>query len=237
MTVRFALDICANLVGIPLEVLILVAMLRGAPRRYPALFLYMCAVFVASLVETPLYVIGHLNVIWHADRTVWTEYTTCYWIDEGVLMGLVFAVVLSLIYQATEKVRARRLMRTSVLAAAILFPAAAFWVHYDAAVPTGQWVNAWSSNLNFCAAILDLGLWAMLIAARDKDSRLLMFSGALGILFTGSAISTSFSSLAVARKSSALVITGGLVNIVSNQTFLYIWWQALRARKAVRGRI
>jgi len=231
MTWRFALDICANLIGVPLEVLILAAMLRGAYRRYPALFVYMSAVFVVSLVETPLYVIGHLNVVWRTDRTVWAEYIKCYWIDERLLMGLVFVVVVSLIYQATARTRSRRLMRTAVVAAAIIFPVVAFWIHYDPKVPTGQWVTAWASNLNFAAAILDLGLWAMLTGSSARDVRLLMFSGALGILFTGSAISATFSNLATARKSSALVVGGGLVNMMSNLTFLYIWWQALRMRE------
>jgi hypothetical protein len=93
-------------------------------------------------------------------------------------------------------------------------------------------MTAWTSNLNFCAVILDLGLWAMLIGSRAKDFRLLMFSGALGILFTGAAISGSISNLAVARRSTALTFAGGLVNIASNLTFLYIWWQALRSREA-----
>jgi hypothetical protein len=229
---RFALNICANLIGIPLEVLILAALLRGSYRRYPALFVYMAAVFVVSLVETPLYITGYLDAAWHADRRVWTQYLKCYWIDESVLMGLVFVAVLSLIYQATERARTRRIMRVSVVCGALLFSAIAFWVHYDPAVPTGQWMTAWTSNLNFCAAILDLGLWAMLIGSRVKDPRLLMFSGALGILFTGAAISGSISNLAVARHSSALTFTGGLVNITSNLTFLYVWWQALRIREA-----
>lgn len=230
---RFALDICANLIGIPLEVLIIAAMLRGSYRRYPALFVYMTAVFVVSLVETPLYIVGHLDAVWYSDRRVWTEYLKCYWIDERVLMALVFVVVLSLLYQATEKARSRRVMRAAMASAAVLFSGVAFWINYDPTVPTGQWVTAWTSNLNFCAAILDLGLWAMLIRSSARDSRLLMFTGALGILFTGAAISGSISNLAIARRSSALTFIAGLVNIGSNLTFLYVWWQALRNREAV----
>ena len=76
----------------------------------------------------------------------------------------------------------------------------------------------------------------MLIGSRAKDSRLLMFSGALGILFAGAAIGASISDLAVARRSSALTFAGGLVSILSNLTFLYIWWQALRVREGVERR-
>jgi hypothetical protein len=233
---RFDLTVCAYLVGIPLEILIIAAMLRGPYRRYPALLVYMAAVFVVSLIETPLYVVGHLDDVWYSDRRVWIRYLSCYWIDDVILIALVLVVVLSFIYQATERARSRRVMRASVVGGAVLFSAIAFWAHYDPTVPPGQWVTAWTSNLYFCAAILDLGLWAMLIGSRAKDSRLLMFSGALGILFTGGAISGSISHLAVAKHSTALTLAGGMVNMLSNLTFLYIWWQALRVREVVERR-
>src|ERR1039458_3963589 len=120
---RFALNICANLVGIPLEILIIAAMLRGSYRRYPALFVYMSAVFVVSLVETPLYIMGHLysHSAWHS------QWVKCYYIDERVLMGLVFVAVLSLISQAPEEVRSRRVVRASVVCGAILVAAVTFW--------------------------------------------------------------------------------------------------------------
>ncbi len=233
---RFALDICANVVGIPLEILIIAAMLRGSYRRYPALFVYMIAVFVVSLVESPFYVVGHLDIVRYADRHVWRQYLKAYWLDERILIALVFVVVLSLIYQATDRSRSRRVIRASVVAGSVLFSAIALWFYYDPTVPPGQWITAWTSKLYFCAAILDLGLWAMLIGSRAKDSRLLMFSGALGILFAGAAIGASISDLAVARRSSALTFAGGLVSILSNLTFLYIWWQALRVREGVERR-
>jgi hypothetical protein len=229
---RFALDICAYLVGIPLEVLILAAMLRGSYRRYPALFVYMAAVFVASLVETSLYIIGYLDATWYRDRHVWTQYLKCYWIDEGIMLALEFVVSFSLIRRATEGASSRRMMRASVVCSALLVYAITFRAHYDPTAATGLWMNAWTRDLNFYYAILDVGLWAMLIGSRARDSRLLLFSGALGVLFTGAAISGSISDLAVARRSTALSFTGGVVNILSNLAFLYIWWQALRVRQA-----
>jgi hypothetical protein len=229
---RFALDICAYLVGIPLEVLILASMLRGSYRRYPALFVYMAAVFVASLVETSLYIIGYLDATWYRDRHVWTQYLKCYWIDEGIMLALEFVVSFSLIRRATEGASSRRMMRASVVCSALLVYAITFRAHYDPTAATGLWMNAWTRDLNFYYAILDVGLWAMLIGSRARDSRLLLFSGALGVLFTGAAISGSISDLAVARRSTALSFTGGVVNILSNLAFLYIWWQALRVRQA-----
>ena len=206
---RFALDICAYLVGIPLEVLILAAMLRGSYRRYPALFVYMAAVFVASLVETSLYIIGYLDATWYRDRHVWTQYLKCYWIDEGIMLALEFVVSFSLIRRATEGASSRRMMRASVVCSALLVYAITFRAHYDPTAATGLWMNAWTRDLNFYYAILDVGLWAMLIGSRARDSRLLLFSGALGILFTGAAISGSISDLAVARRSRALTLARG----------------------------
>ena len=52
-------------------------------------------------------------------------------------------------------------------------------------------MTPWTRDLNFCSAILDLALWALLIAAREKDHRLLLLSGGLGIQFTGEAIGES----------------------------------------------
>jgi hypothetical protein len=83
-------------------------MLRGSYRRYPALFVYMAAVFVASLVETSLYIIGYLDATWYRDRHVWTQYLKCYWIDEGIMLALEFVVSFSLIRRATEGASSRQ---------------------------------------------------------------------------------------------------------------------------------
>jgi len=37
-------------------------------------------------------------------------------------------------------------------------------------------MTPWTCDLNFCSAILDLRCWMMLIAAREKDHRLLLLS-------------------------------------------------------------
>ena len=41
-------------------------------------------------------------------------------------------------------------------------------------------MTPWTRDLNFGAAILDLGLWALLIGSRQKDRKLLLVTGALG---------------------------------------------------------
>jgi len=85
-------------------------------------------------------------------------------------------------------------------------------------------MTPWARDLNFGSAILDVALWAMLIAKRRKDSRVLMLSGALGIMFSGEAIGGSLRNL-----SRASVLPGGVLMVFTYLVFLYIWWQTFRA--------
>ena len=84
-------------------------------------------------------------------------------------------------------------------------------------------MTLWLRDLNFSAAILDLGLWAMLLASRHKETRLLLLSGALGIQFTGEAIGQSLRHLFPWELS-----PGDVVTLLANLVCLWIWWQALR---------
>jgi hypothetical protein len=89
-------------------------------------------------------------------------------------------------------------------------------------------MTPWTRDLNFCSAILDLALWALLIAAREKDQCLLLLSGGLGIKFTGEAVGTSIRQLALRTRSRTLSLSGGVLMLLANLIFLYIWWQAFR---------
>jgi hypothetical protein len=73
-----------------------------------------------------------------------------------------------------------------------------------------------------------MALWAMLIAAREKDHRLLLLSGGLGIQFTGDAIGRSIRQLALRTRSHGVSLSGAVLMMLADLTFLYIWWQALR---------
>ena len=93
-------------------------------------------------------------------------------------------------------------------------------------------MTPWSSNLNFCSAILDLALWALLIASREKDQRLLMLSGALGIQFTGEAIGHALRNLSRRNHSTLMVSLGNAVAVLTYLAFLYILWQTFRPSRA-----
>jgi hypothetical protein len=116
-----------------------------------------------------------------------------------------------------------------VIGGAVLFAATTFLINFDIHIQkVGEWMTPWTSELHFCAAVLDLGLWAMLIGVRRRDRRLLVLSGALGILFTGEAIGESVRQLSQSRHSGAVALIGNVVLMVANQVFLYMWWQAFR---------
>jgi hypothetical protein len=225
---RFALELCSDVAGIPLEVLILTALLRGSYRRYPAPFVYVLALFMTTILETPLWVAGYIYLVRYSDRRIWIQWHSCYWVDQFILMVLEFALVVSFIHRATASVRPRRIVRLAVSGGAILFAAVTLAMYYNPRVALGQWMTPWASELHFCAAIFDLALWAMLVASRRRDPILLMLAGALGIQFTGGAIGEAVRNLAQGNQSLALSLVGGMVIIARNLTFLYIWRQALR---------
>ncbi len=221
----FALEACAYLVGIPLEALVIAAMLKGPYRRFPLVFAYIVALLLVTLVEVPLLFLGYFS-----DTGARALYVRAYWIDERILMGLVFAVVISLVYKASEQLPTRRILRAGLIGGAALFAGLSFWIHYNPALKPGEWMTPWTSNLNFCAALMDLALWALLIAQPRKDVQLLMLSGGLGIQFTGAAIGEAIRNMSQQGHSVLIAYAGSVVVALTNLAFLYIWRQSLRQK-------
>ncbi len=224
---EFALTIVGVAVGVPLQLLVIGTMLHGGYRRFPVVFIYVLAQFLTTCLETPL----ALSYYHTNDRHTGSRFARVYFTDEIVLQFLVFALVMTLIWQATSAARTKRALRASLIGGVILFAGISMLVHFDANVPMGRWMTFWSRDLNFGAAILDMLLWAMLIAKRQKDSRLLMLSGGLGIMFTGEAIGESVRNLQ--SHASALSLPGSILVVLANLAFMYIWWQTFRAPRAV----
>jgi hypothetical protein len=220
---RFAIQLCGWLIGIPLQLLIIGTLLRGGYRRFPFLFAYVVADFLTTVVEIPSAMGYQRGMQWAA-----FAYPAVFWFDVVVMQVLVYAVVMSLIYQATGMLRSRRIVRASLIAGAILFAGISFWIHWNPALNKGSFMTPWTRDLNFCSTILDLALWALLIASRGMDHQLLLLSGGLGVQFTGESIGTSIRQLALRTRSRALSLTGGVTMLVASLLFLYIWWQALR---------
>jgi hypothetical protein len=221
--VRFAIQLCGLAIGLPLQLLIIGTLLRGGYRRFPFLFAYVVGDFLTTVAEVPSAVGYDRGMQWAA-----SAFPALHWFNVVVMQVLVYAVVMSLIYQATGQLRSRRIVRVSLIAGAILFAGISFLIQWDPALNTGTFMTSWTRDLDVCSAILDMALWAMLIAAREKDHRLLLLSGGLGIQFTGDAIGRSIRQLALRTRSHGVSLSGAVLMMLADLTFLYIWWQALR---------
>src|ERR1039457_7197898 len=172
-----AIQILALMVWLPLNLLIIAGLLRGEYRRFQFIFAYVIVELLATGAELPAYWAAVSGSPQAVDLQVFV-----YWLDEAIAQVLVFVVVLDLIYRATAKLATRRSLRMGLILGAVLFAAISFLVHFHY-VPgrAGVWMTPWTRDLNFCAAILDLALWTLLIASREGDHRLLLLTGALGI--------------------------------------------------------
>jgi hypothetical protein len=206
------------LIGLPLELLVVVSMATTrAWRELPFIFAYAVALCISSLIEIPVY-FAHF-----AGSTQGRTRVFYYWLNEGALQLLVYAAVISLIYEATASVEGRVTIRRSLVAFAILLaPLSVAW-HYDAALKTGEWMTLVSRDLSFCTAILDLALWFLLLTLRRGSQRLLLLSGGLGIQFTGEAIGHS-----LRQMSTSTIFAGSVLVAVADIACTYVWWQTFR---------
>ncbi|HTS32048.1 MAG TPA: hypothetical protein VMH81_39525 [Bryobacteraceae bacterium] len=223
-----AVQVIVYLTGFVLELLAIAGMLRGPYRRYPFIFVYIIADFLTTVIEMKFDISAYLG-----NKAAEPYLVTYYWIDEVILQVLVYSAVISLLYFATSTLRSRRILRLCVICFALLFAGISFVIYYrPRTIAVGEWMTPWSSNLNFCSAILDLALWALLIASREKDQRLLMLSGALGIQFTGEAIGHALRNLSRRNHSTLMVSLGNAVAVLTYLAFLYILWQTFRPSRA-----
>jgi hypothetical protein len=224
--VTFALELAKLLVWFPLELLVIATLLRGQARRFPFILAYVIAEFLVVAAEIPAY-----WAVYQGDKHAWDRQYWLYSVNEVILQVLIYAVVISLIYKATEASRSRRMVRVSVVAGAFVFALGSFLIHYlPLHAATSDWMTPWTRDLNFCSVILDLAVWGLLISSRVKDHRLLLLSGGLGLRFTGEAIGDSLRQLALERRWHNLSYGGSLLVSFVDLLCLYIWWQALREK-------
>ena len=215
---REAVQYVSWLLWFPLILLVIAALLRGGYRRYPFIFAYAVASFLTAVPETAA-LLGRSSGIRLAH-----SYAVYYWIGDGIRQVLLFAVVISLLYQATRQVRGRALVRTSLIAGALLFLLISFLIHYDPRTVSSRWMTPWTRDLDFCSAILDLALWTILLNGRKHDMELFLLSGALGIRFAGEAIGH-----ALRNQFPAVLLAADTTVVLASLTCLYIWWQVFRA--------
>jgi len=116
-------------------------------------------------------------------------YARLYYSNDVLVDLFRFVLVILLIYRASEgatkRVSGRALAGLVVLM--IVLPFVLFHPTFNP-FPKPPWFNSTSELLNFGAAIMNLMLWATLIASRNRDTKLLMVSAGLGVVVTGTAI-------------------------------------------------
>jgi len=226
LTARFMIQVCGWAVGIPLEILAIIALLHYGYRRYPVVFLYLLANFISTVADIP---VGIQSFVSH-NAAITRQAAELYWINESVLQLLIFATVLNLIDLAISMSRWRRVMRAILTAAALLFAGITFWIQFEPPpVNFGVWMTPWTRDLSVCATILCLALWMILIASRKSDRTLMLICGALGMQFTAEAIGEAIIYLSVPRRSVALGTLGSVVAVAGNLICLYVWWRTFRA--------
>jgi hypothetical protein len=136
----------------------------------------------------------------------------------------VFVLVISLVYRASENLRPRRALLIGMICGTLLVAALSLWAH-SGPVSLGRFMTRWTRDLNFCAAILDLGLWTLLISSRKKDYKLLLVTGALGIQFAAGAIGQSLRDV-----SPVMVAAASDFTVLASLSREYLWWRAFRRR-------
>jgi hypothetical protein len=219
---QLVLQITAYLIGLSLEVMVMAVMVRGPWKRYPFVFTYVLGDFLTTVLE-----IRPGLQYETATAQAKKSFALLYWWDEQVMQVLVFLLVISLLYRAAAHLKARNTLLAGVICGSLLFAGITFLIYFDPTpgVAMGKWMTPWLRNLNFSAAILDLGLWALLIGARRKDYTLLLLSGGLGIQFTGGAIGQALRHMA----HSSVQLTAYFITL-SSLACLYIFWQAFHIR-------
>jgi len=189
----------------------------------------MSITFVISAVQVPASFAAHKAT---DASEQWLQFV--HYVGEVITYTLVFAVVISLIYRATARTGPRRVMRLVLVAGGLAFILTSFFIHYDSKAPLPMWITPWTRDMNFCAAVLDMALWALLLASREKDTRLLLLSGGMGIMFGGEAIADSIRHLAIRNHSRNTFMLGNVLVTLADCAFLYVWWQTFRKEAIMR---
>jgi len=200
----------AGIAGTVLQLLLVAAMLRAGGREYRVLFVYCVVLLVTSAVEAANF-LGANQV---------TASTAYYWTSDSIRQVLLYVVVISLIFSASDQSAKRASIRRLLIAGSVFFAALSLYFTYNRGLDL--WMTQFSRNVGFLAVILNLILWAALLKHRRPDQTLLLVSGGMGIQMAGKAIGHSL------RQLRLTVTAGDLVIVLSHLLCLYIWWQAFR---------
>lgn len=209
-----------------LQLLVVYYLLRGAYRKYPLLLLYSCVLLAATILEWVVFFQegGAASVVTRA-------YQRLYWLNEAILRGLLFLLVITLTDRAIKD-SPKRFATMRILWGGVALVVVASWAAWQGPFLSGRSWNIVARNLSFCAALLNLALWAALVRQRTKDIQLLLLSAGLGVEVTGQAIAYSI------REFTQNVFSVQFPNILGVATHLlclFVWLMALRSPSPARS--
>ncbi len=175
------------ILGVVLEVILVVLLLRGPFRRYPFLFIYAIAMLATTALE-------FFILRFRAGDTA--LFRKVYWTDEVLWFLLLFVTVISLTYLALEDSPLRNPAGKALALVFIGVLALPFLVlHPPFITSPHQWTSAWgaffnstSQILNFGGAIMNLVLWTALLTSKKRDGELLTLSAGLGVILSVQAV-------------------------------------------------
>jgi hypothetical protein len=230
--VNAALNLVQALIWFWFEGVLITRLLRGNWRRFPLLFALVVAEFLIAVAELPT--VWAVTLHGNAAARSWSA--RIYAQGEVFLEFLTLVLVISLIFRASAHLRSRNVMRATCVAGAILFVGISFRIHYDPRVSVGLWLTPWTRDLSLGASVLDVALWVLLLGRREKDGRILLLSGALGLEFAGAAMGHSLRSMAT-RYHAWPAMVGGKLVVITSIMRVYLWARAFRqpARAAAKG--
>ncbi len=202
---------------IVLNLLVIWGILRGrAYREYPFLFLYCVIDFLSNVVESAAY-FGNWTLAGE-------RYTLFYWSNEAGTQVLIFALMLTLIYQAAEH-KQRMWITFGIGAVVVILSVSSVAANYSAAVKLTRRMTALSWQLSFYSALLNVVLWTALIRSRNRSVQMLLIAGGLGLLTAGKAIGHQLRGM-----SPGIVPFANAFIILSHMLCLLIWWRAFTRR-------
>lgn len=208
--------IALSSVGILLQLLLIHELTKDHYKKFPILSVYAVVLFLTTVVEAGAFY----------NPAIWARTSRYYWIIDSIRQVLIFTLVIGLTYRVMEDTSKRSSIRRGIVLGALLFTLLSVLLTRDPRF--GFWMARVGRNLGFCAVILNLILWAVLIKFRQEDRTLLLISGGLGIQMAGKAIGHSLRQFSTSV-ASPLQISGDLIIVLSHLVCLYIWWQTFRS--------
>lgn len=193
-------DFLAPILGVSTAgalLLSLIFLFRGAIRKYWIIAVYVVWELLAEAAVTIADVILHGSSAEATHSAANRLYARIYWTSDVLDDLFRFVLVIVMIYwsSAGSKRVSGRLLALLVLLMIVLpfvifdpqvKPAAISGTPFP--FPSATWFNSTSELLNFGAAIMNLLLWAGLIASKQRDPQLLAVSAGLGVVVTGTAL-------------------------------------------------